>query len=49
MLKAWVTEPSRMKDTAAIRAASGVWMVIVPPYVVVAGAEVIVGRGPLKR
>jgi len=45
-LKAWVTEPVRMNETEAIAVASGVATNMFAPYEVVAGAEVIVGRGP---
>ena len=42
-------QPTRRSETVAIRSASGVCTVMVPPYVAVAGAALIVGRVPLNR
>lgn len=44
-----MTAPVRIKETEVILAASGVWTVNEVPYPKVAGAEVTVGLGPLKR
>ena len=49
MSKAWVTEPSRIQRTSVTCAAFGVATANVCPYPTVDGAEVIVGRAPLKR
>jgi hypothetical protein len=45
----WVTDPNGISVTLLIDAASGVEMLNACPYPIAAGADVTVGRGPLKK
>ncbi len=49
MLTVWVTEAARTQATEVMLAASGVPTNKLWPFRTVAGAEVMVGRGPANR
>src|SRR3979409_992282 len=49
MSNAWVVEPSRIRLTLAMPAASGELTLNELPYLTTEGAAVMVGRAPLKR